>query len=191
MKVVNEAPTAVETSQPDPANEIAPQSIPTAVSSADLPAEETAVDEAGAEDIECDDSSQSSEPIVTIAPPTVANENSAWSVPRYSYFEVRSDRDKRLYVECFAEIIGRVKTNYHFRCKGCNESFLGQFLNMLVHMAGTNNHVRARMRACKKPIPEVRARILADFAAYNEREKQIWSQIKVEPGQSQPVGESL
>jgi hypothetical protein len=130
-----------------------------------------------------DNESQTSEPVVTIPPTDPSAESAAWSVPQYSYFDVRSDRDKRLYIECFAEIIGRVKTNYHFRCKGCNESFLGQYLNMLVHMAGTNNHVKARTRACKKPLPEVRARILADFAAYNEKEKQIWNQLNIEPGQ--------
>jgi hypothetical protein len=130
-----------------------------------------------------DEQSQASEPIVMIPPSTASAANSSWSVPQYSYFEVRGDREKRAYVECFSEIIGRVKTNYHFRCKGCNESFVGQYLNILVHMAGTNNHVKARTRACRNPIPEVKAKILADFASYNEKEQYALSLLKMEPGQ--------
>jgi hypothetical protein len=180
-------PEETEAEDPEPLIE-APEPVPTpaiSVAVAEPPQEPATMEVAPTEENgDEDNESQTSEPVVTIPPTDPSAESAAWSVPQYSYFDVRSDRDKRLYIECFAEIIGRVKTNYHFRCKGCNESFLGQYLNMLVHMAGTNNHVKARTRACKKPLPEVRARILADFAAYNEKEKQIWNQLNIEPGQS-------
>jgi hypothetical protein len=179
-------PEETEAEDPEPLIE-APEPVPTpaiSVAVAEPPQEPATMEVAPTEENgDEDNESQTSEPVVTIPPTDPSAESAAWSVPQYSYFDVRSDRDKRLYIECFAEIIGRVKTNYHFRCKGCNESFLGQYLNMLVHMAGTNNHVKARTRACKKPLPEVRARILADFAAYNEKEKQIWNQLNIEPGQ--------
>jgi hypothetical protein len=120
------------------------------------------------------------EPQVTVQAPA---SSAPVAVPTYSYFEVRGDRDKRAYVECFADILGRVKTNHHFRCKGCGHSIVGQYLTMLVHMAGTRNHLSMRCKACPMPIPEVRARILRDFEDYNTKEKYAMAMIKSEPGQ--------
>jgi hypothetical protein len=126
------------------------------------------------------DSEGEDEPQVTVHAPA---SSAPVGVPTYSYFEVRADRDKRAYVECFADILGRVKTNHHFRCKGCGQSIIGQYLSMLVHMAGTRNHLSVRCKACPMPIPAVRARILQDFEDYNAKEKVAMALIKSEPGQ--------
>lgn len=103
-------------------------------------------------------------------------------VPEVSYFEIRRDKEKRAYVECFTDIIGRVKTNYQFRCKGCGETLIGQYLNMLVHMSGKYNHLTVRARACTNPFPAIKAKILQDYADYNAKQQYLLSQIKQEPG---------
>lgn len=103
-------------------------------------------------------------------------------VPDVSYFEIRRDKEKRAYVECFTDIVGRVKTNYQFRCKGCGETLIGQYLNMLVHMSGKFNHLTVRARACTNPFPAVKAKILQDYADYNAKQQYLMSQIKQEPG---------
>lgn len=103
-------------------------------------------------------------------------------IPEISYFEIRRDKDKRAYVESFTEIVGRVKTNYQFRCKGCGELLIGQYLNMLVHMSGTYNHLSVRARACPKPFPAMKAKILQDYTDYNSKQNFLMSQVKREPG---------
>ena len=103
-------------------------------------------------------------------------------VPEISYFELRKDKEKRAYVESFTEILGKVKTNYHFRCKACGESFIGQYLNMLVHMSGAYNHLSVRARPCTRPFPATKAKILQDYADYNLKQQLLMAQIKQEPG---------
>ena len=118
--------------------------------------------------------SESSEPIVTIPIPAESSEsarNRVVTVPQWSYFEIRSDKDKRKYIECFSEILGRIKTNYHFRCKCCGQSYVGQYVNMLVHLAGSSNHLRARTRPCPTPNLAVKNKIHEDFANYNAKEQ--------------------
>ena len=87
-------------------------------------------------------------------------------LPKFSYFETRSDKEKRQYVLSFCDILGRIKTNHHFRCKGCGDTFVGQYLNMLVHMAGTFSCLSVRTRECKMPIPSIREKIQRDIANY-------------------------
>lgn len=104
------------------------------------------------------------------------------SVPVKSYFEMRGDKEKRAYIESFCDILGRIKTNHHFRCKGCGETFMGQYLNMIVHMAGTNNHLSVRTRYCKNPIPAIKDKILQDYADYNAKQMLYDAHVKMEPG---------
>lgn len=104
------------------------------------------------------------------------------TVPDKSYFDMRGDKEKRAYIESFCDILGRIKTNHHFRCKGCGETFVGQYLNMLVHMSGTNNHLSVRTRYCKNPIPAIRDKILQDYADYNAKQQLYNSHVKAEPG---------
>lgn len=113
------------------------------------------------------------------------------TVPEISYFELRKDKEKRAYVESFADILGKVKTNYHFRCKACGESFIGQYLNMLVHMSGAYNHLSVRARPCTKPFPATKAKILQDYADYNLKQQFLMSQIKQEPGVSLGINHSV
>jgi hypothetical protein len=99
-------------------------------------------------------------------------------VPTTSYFDMRGDKEKRAYIMSFCDILGRVKTNHHFRCKGCGETFVAQYMNMLVHMAGPTSKLNAvRTRICKKPIEVIKNKILQDFANY-----QPLMRVKSEPG---------
>lgn len=113
---------------------------------------------------------------------TTPNRPTEVEVPDVSYFEIRRDKEKRAYVECFTDIVGRVKTNYQFRCKGCGETLIGQYLNMLVHMSGKYNHLTVRARACTNPFPAIKAKILQDYADYNAKQQYLLSQIKQETG---------
>lgn len=115
-------------------------------------------------------------------PPDKSDMLANFQPPVISYFELRRDKDKKAYVESFADILGKVKTNYHFRCKGCGDTFVGQYLNMLVHMSGTYNHLSVRARACSAPIPAMKAKILQDYADYNSKQQLMMTQIKQEPG---------